>query len=82
MNNLGDYLEKKTQQLDLGRAGDLVAIQKQLDDWYPGKARAKSLNDGKLVIATMSSSVANELRFKQEQIKALNSDIQKIILSS
>lgn len=80
MNNLGDYLEKRVQQLDLGRADDLVAIQKQLDSWYPGKARAQKLHEGKLTISTTSSSVASELRFKQEQIKALNTDIVKVII--
>lgn len=80
MNNLRDYLDKKLQELDVDRAGDLVVIQKQLDAWYPGKARAKSLNNGKLVITTMSSSVAGELRFKQEQLKVLNEAIEKVII--
>ncbi len=80
MNNLGDYLEKKTKQLDLDRAGDLATIQKQLDAWYPGKVRAKSLNDGKLVISTMSSSVASELRFKTDELLEISSDIKKVII--
>jgi len=69
MNNLGDYLEKKQQQLDLGRGDELAQIQTLLEGWYPGKCRAQSLNDGKLTIKTTSSSVANELRFKKEAIK-------------
>jgi len=80
MNNLGDYLDKRMQQLDLDRAGDLAVIQKQLDAWYPGKVRAQKLYEGKLTISTTSSSVASELRFKQEQIKALNPEIQKVVI--
>jgi len=82
MNNLGDYLDKRMQQLDLDRAGDLAVIQKQLDVWYPGKARAQKLHEGKLTISTSSSSVASELRFKQEEIRTLNKAIKKIIISS
>ena len=80
MNNLGDYLEKKAQKLDLGRGDELVQVQKMLDDWYPGKVRAQSLNNGKLTIVTTSSSLANELRFKTDDLKALSSDITKVII--
>lgn len=80
MNNLGDYLDKKAQKLDLGRADDLTKVQALLDEWYPGKVRAQSLNNGKLTLVTVSSSIANELRFKQDQIKVVASDITKIII--
>lgn len=80
MNNLGDYLDKKSQQLDLGRQDELHKVQAQLEVWFPGKARAQKLMDGKLTISTTSSSVANELRFKQEAIKQLLPDIKKIII--
>ena len=80
MNNLGDYLGKKAQQLDLGRQGDLARVQSLLDDWYPGKVKAQSLNKGKLTVVTTSSSVANELRFKTAQIQQASPDINKVII--
>lgn len=80
MNNLGDYLDKKAQKLDLGRGDELAQIQELLDKWYPGKVRAQSLNNGKLVIVTTSSSLANELRFKTNQIMQVFSDITKVII--
>lgn len=80
MNNLGDYLDKKAQKLDLGRGDELAQVQKLLDIWYPGKVRAQSLNKGKLTIITTSSSLANELRFKTTDLKALSSDITKVII--
>lgn len=80
MNNLGDYLNKKAQSLDLGRADDLENIQKLLDIWYPGKVRAQKITNGKLTIVTTSSSVANELRFKTNELLAVGTDITKIII--
>jgi hypothetical protein len=80
MNNLGDYLDKKAQQLDLGRQDDLARVQSLLDDWYPGKVKAHSLNNGKLTVVTTSSSIANELRFKTNLLVAVNSDITKVII--
>jgi hypothetical protein len=80
MNNLGDYLGKKAQKLDLGRGDDLAQVQKMLDEWYPGKVRAQSLNNGKLVVVTTSSSIANELRFKTSELLAISSDITKVII--
>lgn len=80
MNNLGDYLRKKAQKLDLGRADDLIAVQKQLDDWYPGKCRAQKIINNKLTIITTSSSVANELRFKTKELLALAQDATKVII--
>jgi len=80
MNNLGDYLNKRAQQLSLDRAEDLAIIQEQLDVWYPGKARAQKLHEGKLTVTTTSSSVASELRFKQAQIKELLPEMKKVII--
>ena len=80
MNNLGGYLEKKAQKLDLGRGDELAQVQNLLDKWYPGKVRAQSLNKGKLMIVTTSSSVANELRFKNNELLAISSDITKVII--
>ena len=80
MNNLGDYLGKKAQQLDLGRGDELVIIQKQLDDWYPGKVKAQKIHNGKLTLITTSSSVANELRFKSEQLIKHDNGITKVVI--
>ncbi len=80
MNNLGDYLNKKSQQLDLGRGDELAQIQQIVDAWYPGKVRAQSLNNGRLTLITTSSSVANDLRFKSQQLQAKFSDITKVII--
>jgi predicted nucleic acid-binding Zn ribbon protein len=80
MNNLGDYLGKKGKSLQLDRANDLQKIQTLLDKWYPGKARAISLNNGVLRISTQSSSVANELRFKKQEIQTIVPAVTKTIL--
>lgn len=80
MNNLGNYLNKKAKSLDLGRGDELIQVQKLLDEWYPGKVRAHSLNNGKLTLVTISSSVANELRFKTTELMAVSSDISKVII--
>lgn len=82
MNNLGDYLDKKAQKLDLGRGDELAEIQKLLDGWYPSRCRAYKLNNGKLTIKTKSSSVANELRFKTAVIIDRYPEIVKVIISS
>lgn len=80
MNNLGDYLDKRLKDLDMSRADDLAQIQKLLDEWYPGKCRAQKLQDGKLTISTTSSSVANELRFKQNEIISFCPTVEKVII--
>lgn len=80
MNNLGDYLDKKAQKLDLGRADDLTKVQALLDEWYPGKVRAQKIHNGKLTIITTSSSLANELRFKTKELQNISQDITRIII--
>lgn len=80
MNNLGDYLNKKTQELDLGREDALADIQAKLDAKYPGKARAKKIQNNVLYIQTTSSSVASELRFSKDQY--LSEEIKKIVIRS
>lgn len=81
MNNLGDYLEKKSEQLDLGRQEDLAAIQATLDAWYPGKAKAKSFKDGRLLITAQSASVAGELRFKTTYLQNKHTYIKKVVIA-
>ncbi|MFI5240310.1 MAG: DciA family protein [Candidatus Saccharimonadia bacterium] len=55
-------------KLGLARGEQLVKIQSLLDERYPNKVRAVSLNKGVLQLATESSSVASELRTGQIEI--------------
>ena len=68
MEGMGDYLQKKAQQLRLERGDQLKEIQVYLDEQYPGLCRATSLNDGVLKITTHSASVASELRYQKQQL--------------
>ncbi len=73
MDNISDILQSRADDLDLERGGQIAAIQEILNRKYPGKVRAKSLNDGLLTITTPSSSVASDIRLSQSQlIKQLN----------
>lgn len=67
LEGLEGYLKKKAAQLGLDRADRLAEIQAYLDNAYPGKCRAVSLNDGVLKISTSSSSVASELRYRHRR---------------
>ncbi len=62
------YLQKRLKDLDLGRADVLKIIQSELDVLYPGKTRAKSLNEGVLKLITPSAAVASELRLRQTEL--------------
>lgn len=62
------HLAKKAKKLDLDRGHTLVRIQAILEDLYPNKTRAKSLNNGVLKVVTESSVVASELRLNQVSI--------------
>lgn len=79
MKDLGDYLNKKARDLGLDRQEVLADVQDKLDEMYPGKARAKSLNDGVLRITTSSSAVASEIRLKQGEFTN-NKDVQKVVI--
>jgi hypothetical protein len=83
MTDMDDYLARKRDQLGMGRADELTTIQAALDSWYPGQARAKSLNKGILQIVTPSSAVASELRMRQVEliIKLDQVDRIKIIIN-
>lgn len=63
-----DYLAKRAQDLDIGRADALGCIQALLDGLYPGLARAVSLHEEALKIVTPSAAVASELRLRQVQL--------------
>ena len=62
------YLARKAQQLDLERAEALKMIQSILEEEFPGKVRAKSLNEGVLKVITPSAAVASELRLRQQDL--------------
>lgn len=70
MNNLGDYLKKRADELGMDRADQLADIQAYLDSIYPGQCRVVSLNKGVLKITTPNSSVASELRFSQVKLRS------------
>lgn len=75
-----DYFEAKKAELGMDRQDVLVRVQKQLDSWYPGQTRAKSLNNNVLRIVTPNSAVANELRLRQiELLQALELDARLAI---
>lgn len=79
LESTGDYLEKKAQQLNLGRADLLAEIQAKLDDWYPDQCRAASINDGVLKITTPNSSLASELRMRQSEILS-PPEVKKVVI--
>jgi hypothetical protein len=63
-----DYFARKRQELGLDRADVLEEVQRVLDTWYPGRARAKQLHQGVLRVICPSSSVATELRMRQVEL--------------
>ena len=63
-----DYFAQKRAELGLDREDQLAAIQKMLDGWYPGQARAKRLHQGTLRIVTPNASVAGDLRMRQVEL--------------
>ena len=78
-NNLGDYLQRKASQLDLGRGDELKQIQDYLDARFRRQVRALSTHNGTLTVTTPNSSMATELRYAQMQIRAdLKEDITDI----
>jgi hypothetical protein len=65
---MDDYLKKRAEQLNLGRAVTLLDVQAWLDRDYAGKTRAASLNNDVLQIITPSASVASEIRLRQVEL--------------
>jgi hypothetical protein len=63
-----DYFTKKRAQLGMDREDQLAGIQRVLDSWYAGQARAKRLHQGTLRIVTPNASVASELRMRQLEL--------------
>ncbi len=65
-----EYLQHRADELGLDRGKILATIQTSLDRRFPGKVRAKSLNNGVLRIVTPSASLASELRLMQVMLIA------------
>jgi hypothetical protein len=63
-----DYFARKRAELGMEREDDLQRVQKILDEWYPGRAKAKRWHQNVLRIVTPSSSVASELRMRQIEL--------------
>lgn len=63
-----DYFAKKRAQLGMDREDVLAQIQETLDEWYPGKVRARQLHQGVLRLATPSAAVAGALRMRQIEL--------------
>jgi len=63
-----DYFAKKRAELGMDREDQLARIQRVLDSWYLGQARAKRLHQGTLRVVTPNASVASELRMRQLEL--------------
>jgi hypothetical protein len=85
VNNLGDHLRKRAEQLRLDRGDGLFKIQSELDRRYPGQCRALSLNNGLLRLITPSSAIASELRLNQVELlnkfRSLGEPIERMTIS-
>ena len=62
------YFEHKRQQLGLDRQDELEVVQKVVDEWYPGKVRARQWHQGTLRLVTSSAAVAGALRMRQLEL--------------
>jgi hypothetical protein len=80
-SDTSDYLRKRAQELGLGRADVLATVQAWLDEQWPAQARAISLNDGVLRIQTKGASLSSELRMRQQEIKALVPEAERVAIS-
>ena len=65
MKHIDEIMKQKAESLDLGRGDQLAEIQEVLNGIYPGRVRAKQLQNGVLTITTPSSAVASDLRLQQ-----------------
>ena len=63
-----DYFAKKRVELGMDREDVLVRIQATLDEWYPGRVRARQLHRGVLHLVTPSAAVAGSLRMRQVEL--------------
>lgn len=65
-----EYFANKRYALGMDRQDTLSRVQMVLDEWYPGRARARRLHQRVLRVETASSSVAGELRLRQVELLA------------
>lgn len=71
-----DYFKRRAVELGLDRQEVLKRVQDWLEQSYPGRTRAVSLNQGVLKILTPSSAIAGDLRLRQEELKRLASALR------
>lgn len=64
-----DYFDEKRRQLGMDRQDVLESVQALLEQWYPGRVRARQLHQGVLRLVTPSASVASELRLRQVELR-------------
>lgn len=76
MKPLKDLLGQQASRLDLQRAEALTDIQTVLNGLYPGRTRAKKLQNDILTITTPSAAVAADLRLRQREILKKLSEYQ------
>ena len=62
------YFDQKRHQLGMDRADVLERVQQLLDEWYPGRVRARQWHRGVLRLVTPSASVAGSLRMRQMEL--------------
>ncbi len=80
-----DYWRKRSSELGLERGDILMQIQANLDQRYPGKTRALSLNNGVLRLTTPSAPLAAELRLSQVELikdfKSLGAEFERLSIT-
>lgn len=80
MRSLDEIMHNRANSLDLSREDKLISAQHILNELYPGKTRAKRLQDGILTVTTPSAAVAGDLRLQQNQVldKLTDLDISQL----
>jgi hypothetical protein len=85
MNDIGDYLARRSVDLGLDRGNTIAAIQVLLDESYPTLTRVLSVQDGLVRVVTPNASLASDLRLKQLQIlpqlQTIDATITKLVVS-
>lgn len=80
MDSIGDLLQKRVDDLDLGRQSELALIQIELERLFPGKgARATKIDrlQRKLTVTVPTSSVATLVRYGQPKLLSTIKDISQ-----
>ena len=71
MDSIGDLLQNRANQLDLGRQNELALIQIELERLFPDKgARATKIDrlQSKLTVTVPTASVATLVRYGQPKL--------------